>query len=34
MRVFILGAGMSALSTAEKLLQNGVKDVTLIEQAT
>ena len=32
MRVYVLGAGMSGLATAEKLLELGVTDVTLVEQ--
>jgi sialic acid synthase SpsE/UDP-galactopyranose mutase len=32
MRVYILGAGMSGLATAEKLLELGIKDVTIVEQ--
>jgi sialic acid synthase SpsE/protoporphyrinogen oxidase len=33
MKVYVLGAGMSGLATAEKLLELGVKDVTVIEQS-
>jgi sialic acid synthase SpsE/protoporphyrinogen oxidase len=32
MRVYVLGAGMSGLATAEKLLELGITDVTIIEQ--
>jgi sialic acid synthase SpsE/protoporphyrinogen oxidase len=33
MRVYVLGAGMSGLATAEKLLELGVTDVTIVEQS-
>jgi len=32
MKVYVLGAGMSGLATAEKLLELGITDVTIVEQ--
>ena len=32
MRVYVLGAGMSGLATAEKLLESGITEVTIVEQ--
>jgi len=31
-RVYVLGAGMSGLATAEKLLESGITEVTIVEQ--